>query len=272
MEEQEHKNELLKLEERKFQFEQEKYREDKSVFKKHLPTIITAIVSISAVLISYIQFLQTDLSKSKEIEILREQKEKEFALFQAQKAKEIELLREQKDREHSIELAKFIVANKDAIYSNNNNERKLMKDIILVAYPQFGENVFRRLEQTSSDNTSKEFWKDAKAQAYQANSIILNYYASNIPEDIFQQTEQMLKQQGFAIVESQLYGNPPQWMEKDSSVIYYDDANLSIATEIAAQLKKKLNKNFKILKGAIFSEIKGQESTRLIVHHLQSSN
>ena len=111
-------------------------------------------------------------------------------------------------------------------------------------------------------------------QAYQAKQhvIILSYYAGSIPENIFRQTEQVLKQQGFAIVESQLYRDLPQWMEKDSSIIYYDDANLNIATELASQLKRTLNKNFKILKGAVFSEIKGQESTRLIVHHVQSSN
>jgi hypothetical protein len=69
MENEEYKSEF-ELEIAKFKFDKKKYEDDKSVFKKHLPTIITGIISITALLISYIQFRQTELSKNNESTLL----------------------------------------------------------------------------------------------------------------------------------------------------------------------------------------------------------
>lgn len=259
MEEQEYKQRSLELEERKFEFEREKYKNDSSITKKHFATIITAIISISAVTVSYLQFIRADLSRDKELTIQREQKNKE-----------LDLLKAQKDREVGIELAKFIAANKEAIYSKNDEERELIKDVILVAYQQFAVDIFKKLAETSS-GIAKDNWEKAKNQAQDVKrrDILVTYYANAIPDDTFNNTIDLLKKQGFSVDESRLYrGAPPQWLEKNCSVIYYDDSNLSLAKELA----EKLGSNFRIIKGTVFNEIRGQESVRIIVHHLQCSS
>jgi hypothetical protein len=265
MEQQDHDPHTLDLEERKFKFEQEKYASDNSIMRKNFATIITAIISITAVSISLVQVFKSDLSKKRELEIL-----------QVQGDKQIELQRAQKDREHSIELAKFIAANQEVINGNDNKKRELMKDVILVAYPRFAEDVFKRLEHTSTDTASKEVWKTAQTEAAKVSrdNMILTYYASAISQDVFRTTKELLKQEGYPNIEaqSQLYRESPKWFEKSCTVIYYDDGNLALATDLAAKLKTKIGCDFRIVKGTVFSEIRGQDSNRIFVHQVPCSN
>ena len=257
------------LDERKFAFEQEKYQlekdkyeRDKQLLNKHLATIITAIVSVTAVLVSIVQ-----------IYIAAGTKEKELALLNAQKDREMELSRATKDRDASIDLAKFIVANKDSIYGQDK-DRELVKNIILVAYPDFSNRVFKTLEETSPDDASKQTWKQGQEMAEKSklSKIVLAYYASTLSNADFDATNAFLTSHGFLSVDSKLYSNAPKWMEKQCSIIYYDDNNYDLSISLAAELKGKTGKNFRIIKGRTFPEIRGQESSRLFVHHTPISS
>lgn len=103
-------------------------------------------------------------------------------------------------------------------------------------------------------------------------NLILTYYASTIPQEMFQATEDFLKQAGFNTVEKQLYRDPPPWLEKSCTVIYYDDANLSLTANLADKLREKVGCSFRIAKGNVFPEIRGQELRRIFIHQVPCPN
>jgi hypothetical protein len=192
----------------------------------------------------------------------------------AEKDKELTLLKAQKDRADSIELSKFVISNKDLVFSDNINERTIVKNTISIAYPEFAEKLFQKFAETSPKGERKDYWDAATEieKERKKKSITLHYYANNIPKDTYEETKQILARQGFSEVESMFYENTQDWMEKDCSVIYYDNSNSTIAEELATKLKTKWNKNFKILKGSVFDQIKGKESIELFIHHVNCSN
>ncbi len=101
--------------------------------------------------------------------------------------------------------------------------------------------------------------------------IILTYYASQISKNVYESTKKLLDQEGFAKIDAKPFSVPPAYLEKDCTVIYYDENNRGTARELAAQLSTATGYRFKVLKGNVFKEIKGQEAIRLFIHHVTCS-
>ncbi|MFZ6709775.1 hypothetical protein [Undibacterium sp. TC9W] len=141
MNEQELKIKQFELERDKFEFEKKKIESENQFLKKHLITILTLIISIATTVAT---LLVTNA---------------QVTVAQIGKDRELGMQEQQKNREHSIELAKFIAANKSSI-NGSKEDRELFRSTLMAAYPDFSSRVFKNLEVAAVDNGVKKTWSD----------------------------------------------------------------------------------------------------------------
>lgn len=123
-------------------------------FDRHLSLIITSIISLAAVAVSYIQFY--DAKATREADLARQQ---------AQREQSLELEQNREARELNIRLANFISENQDKVFSKDSVERARMRELILVAFRQDAESVFERLASVANDEEAKQSWQQGATKA-----------------------------------------------------------------------------------------------------------
>lgn len=109
------------LEERRIKLEEAKAAKEGRLLTKYLGTVITAIISLAAVLVS----VSTIYSKDKEL-----------AMVNAQKSSELDLLKKRQDQEWSLNTAKFFTEHNKEIFSGKPKERDAILRILFLTLPK----------------------------------------------------------------------------------------------------------------------------------------
>ncbi len=105
-------------------------------------------------------------------------------------------------------------------------------------------------------------------------AIIPDYYATRIDDVIFRKTKETLKEYGFKLSYTQLYDKDtePDWLVKvkTSTVLYYDDHNKDIATQLAALFDNQTGIKFEVRKGMAVNRIKGKEQQYIVIQFIKN--
>jgi len=157
--EEKNENEHLLLERARLELEKRKADSADRFFNKHLGTIITATVSLAAVLISLSQVWVAYITKEKELQIAQSQKAKDIEISHLQKEKESFALQEQQTREWNLNIAKFVSENASKIFSENKEQRERIKNVMLVTFPEeVTKALFQKLERTAGSVEARKTW------------------------------------------------------------------------------------------------------------------
>lgn len=116
--------EQLNLATNKFAFEQKQANRSDRFLNKNLGTVITAIVSLTAVLVTGGQIWITYISKNNELELLRKQKEQEMSVSA-----------DRFDKEWRLSISKFAVENSEKVFSKDSRQKAWIRSVLSENFP-----------------------------------------------------------------------------------------------------------------------------------------
>ncbi|NIM11906.1 MAG: hypothetical protein GTO45_07305 [Candidatus Aminicenantes bacterium] len=131
--------EKLELERLRLDVEREKIKAEKRFTSKHLGTIITALISVAALIVSAAQVYIATVNKDKEMELNRLHIEREWKL----------------------KTVEYVSNNWGKIFSNNEVDANRMRDIMLATFPEeITGPLFIKLKETVDTEKGKKTWRD----------------------------------------------------------------------------------------------------------------
>jgi hypothetical protein len=141
----------LQLDSERLAAERRKFKSEQKFLTKHFAAVLTAIISLAAVLVSFSQVWVAKIHQEKELSVAQSQKDREMQATQDQKEKETILLVEQQKRAWKLELAKFIAEHKGELLGKNIIQKELMRNVILTTFPaEISADFFAKLEVVST--------------------------------------------------------------------------------------------------------------------------
>jgi len=141
----------LEIEREKLRLEQSRLQIENRFWNKNAGTIITAMISLVAVIVSLSQVWVAKITKDRELQMTALQKQSEFTL-----------LREQRDREWNLNAAKFVTENRKVIFDGDQKEQELFAKLIPTIFPKDVANSLLDKLIATSTGQSKETWKKGK--------------------------------------------------------------------------------------------------------------
>ncbi|TQV82875.1 hypothetical protein [Aliikangiella coralliicola] len=131
---------------------------EESLVNRHFGAIITAVVSIAAVIVSYVQIEVAKVNKSKELDVKRLESERLW----------------------KIEAAKFIGQHRETIFSEDDRQRQIMRHVISVAFPkEIGVTLLVRVKKAKSGDLLRRFWKPDGINVEKKNEEKLKAWLEN---------------------------------------------------------------------------------------------
>lgn len=139
----------LELERERLLLEQRRTKREGRLLNRHFGAIITAVVSIAAVFVSYAQIHVAYINKSRDLAV-----------------KNLEGVRQWR-----IEAAKFVASNRDAIFSPDDEQRQTMRYVISVAFPEeISNGLLVSVRKAESGSLLRRFWKPDGMNINKANA------------------------------------------------------------------------------------------------------
>ena len=143
--------ERLSLERERLEIEKLRQKSETKFSQRNSAALISAAVSLAAVIVSASQVWVAHVGKAKEIEIA-----------QLQKRQELMLASSEQDRRWKLDVLKFVMTNTDRIFSNSVETRSRIRDVMLVTFPpEITDALFKKLELTAKGN-EKSTWKEGR--------------------------------------------------------------------------------------------------------------
>jgi hypothetical protein len=153
----------LNLEQERLALEKEKAEQDKRFWLRNFGTLITTVVSLTAVLVTAGQLWVAKISKDQELAVASSQKDRELALMQAQRDKELTLLAAQHTKEWNLNAAKFVSENANQIFGRNKEQRERIAKIIIATFPpDITDVLFQKLENIPESTQEQATWRTAR--------------------------------------------------------------------------------------------------------------
>jgi hypothetical protein len=135
----------------KLEIEKLKIERELKFWNRNLGVLITAAVSLAAVIVSLGQVWSTWISQNKQLQIVALQKEKELSLSD-----------EQNKREWNLNAAKFITDNRKIIFEGSPQEQKLIAKVIQTIYPSdVALSLLEKIESASPPSEAGT-WREAR--------------------------------------------------------------------------------------------------------------
>jgi len=139
------------IERDKLEFEKIKFKGSNKFVAKNFGLLITSIISIATVFVSYIQFQKAQSSKELELEISETN---------------LRISEMEGERRYKFDVTKFIMDNGDKIFEGTSEQQERTKNIMLVAFPpEINEQIFANIKATKSDEESQNIWEKGEVQA-----------------------------------------------------------------------------------------------------------
>jgi hypothetical protein len=148
----------VSLEERKFRLERERLEiekqrltADNSFINRNSSAIISAAVSLAAIIVSITQIWVAEIQKQREYELNRQQKEKELSLASSES-----------ERRWRIELVKFVSENKESIFHGSQQEQTVMRDLMVAIFPpDLADRTFHKFAVTANTE-ARAIWDEGR--------------------------------------------------------------------------------------------------------------
>jgi hypothetical protein len=138
----------LEIERERLRLEQARLRIENKFWNKNTGTVITAMISLVAIVVSLSQVWAVKITKDKELQMTAIQKQSELTLLQ-----------EQRNREWNLSAAKFVTENRKAIFGGDQREQELFARLIPTIFPKdVSDSLLEKLIATST-GAAQETWK-----------------------------------------------------------------------------------------------------------------
>lgn len=159
-----HKSEReLMLENRRYALERYRTRVERTFLNRNLGVLISATISLAAVLVSLGQIWIAKISRDKELEIASFQTLAERERLDKQKEKELALQSAEYERQWNLSRAKFITENKQTLFNGSGTELNRMSQIIETLFPgDIASRMFADLKNTADSRERQEVWSNAQ--------------------------------------------------------------------------------------------------------------
>jgi hypothetical protein len=174
-------NDRLGLEIKRYEFEKYKYEQEQSLevkryaleryktrhehrfLSRNLGVLISAAISLSAVLVSLGQVWVAKISKEKELAVASLQKQADNERLDKQRDKELALQVAERERQWNLDRAKFITENKKTIFEGNPQELKRMSMVIETLFPyDIAAGMFEDLKRAADSPDKERVWSGAQ--------------------------------------------------------------------------------------------------------------
>jgi hypothetical protein len=156
------------IETSKLELEKLKLEREQKFWNKNSGTLITALVSLAAVIVSLGQVVSTWISQDKQLQIATLQKGQEIEMIDRQRAKELSLMDEQNRREWNLSAAKFIADNRKVLFEGSPQEQQLLANVIGTMYPpDIASSLLERIA-IASPPSKRNIWRGVRQRLVQA--------------------------------------------------------------------------------------------------------
>jgi hypothetical protein len=141
----------LEIERERLRLEQTRLQIENKFWNKNTGTVITAMISLVAIVVSLSQVWVAKITKDRELQMTAIQKQSELTLLQ-----------EQRDREWNLNAAKFVTENRKAIFDGDQREQELFAKLIPTIFPKdISASLLDKLI-ANSTGTAQETWKQGR--------------------------------------------------------------------------------------------------------------
>ena len=138
------------LERDKFQWQKSTHRIDSGVLNRHFGVIATAILSLAAVVVSYLQVTISSNNAKAQLAI---------SVSNAKDQLDLEIMKN--DRQFYLEIAKFLLANQKDMASQNRDKVIYLRSVVVSAFPKdVAIQIASRMRDSSSAADVKKIWDE----------------------------------------------------------------------------------------------------------------
>jgi len=160
----------IEIARKQLDFEKSQAESSRGFLNRNMGVLITAAVSLAAVIVSVGQVWVTTISKNKEIEITRLQHAQDMESQERQKEKELASNEAQRKRELDLEAAKFITEHSKEIFDGSTEDKELYGKLIVTLFPpEVASPLLHRIA-TASTGPSQQIWQNARNES-QSQSV-----------------------------------------------------------------------------------------------------
>lgn len=221
----------LAVERERLELERRKASVDERFLNRNLGTVITAIVSLAAVLVSLSQVWVAWSAKERELE--------QAAMRQ--------------NREWNLSILKYISENKALLFGTDNEERKRITSIILVTFPEeITQALFRKLEDSAGSVEEVREWNAAVAQLVRQTGTttvpqgvaaaeravrVFPHYQDEADADLVESIGARLEEVGYRVPGRQVVQQATK-----GDVRYFHEEDRSSAQQVASMAQEQLIK------------------------------
>jgi hypothetical protein len=153
------------IEKERLEIEKTKLDLETRFWNKNAGTVITATVSLVAIIVSLAQVWVAKISRDTELQVTTLQKRLEIEVLDKQKEKELAILNEQRNREWSLNAAKFVTENRRAIFDGTIREQYLYAKLIPTIFPkEVADSLLDKLISVSPPSRKKT-WRQAQSNS-----------------------------------------------------------------------------------------------------------
>jgi hypothetical protein len=163
----------LRLENKRFSLERRRSQFEQRFVNKNLGVLISAAISLAAVLVSIGQVWVAKISKDKELQVASFQKVAEDERLDKQKDKELTSQDAERERQWNLSRAKFITENKKTLFDGSAPELKRMSLIIETLFPHdIANDMFEDFKRTADSPQNEKIWSNAQERLQRRANIL----------------------------------------------------------------------------------------------------
>jgi hypothetical protein len=152
-----------RLEIRRYALERYKANREQRFINRNLGVLISAAISLSAVLVSLGQVWVAKISKDKEMEVALLQKQAENERLDRQRNKELIMQAAEQERQWNLSRAKFITDYRKILFEGRPEELKRMSLLIETLFPpNIAVAMFEDFKSTATSSEAQTVWNTAQ--------------------------------------------------------------------------------------------------------------
>jgi hypothetical protein len=146
----------LQLESERLATEGRKFKAEQRFLTKNFAAVLTATISLAAVLVSFSQVWVAKIHNDKELSVLQAQKDREMQVTQTQKEKEMTLLAEQQEKVGRLDAIKYFNENKSVLFGGDKTQREVAWTIFITTFSDyFSEDLLAKLDAVATSSEEK---------------------------------------------------------------------------------------------------------------------
>jgi hypothetical protein len=225
----------LDLEIKRYELEKRRSDRESSFASKHAGLLITSLISVATLVVSWVQVHIAEINKLKELEFK-----------QIEKDERLHLEKIKQEREWRLSSLEFLYKNREDIYNSDNESRLRLRAIISTTFPEdHVEIMFAGLAQAAPAEQRNE-WELAKDKAYRNIRPKVYIHVKRFQDHKFlSETKRKLIDKGF-YVSIRLVNEVPiksdiRWYHKKDSSIASDIIDVFALEEIQLVVNNKFD-------------------------------